>query len=154
MGEGYRKNDGMLQAQARYLQIFSATAKFLLPGVLNTLRLATGPGEVASVLRFLSKAVIFHLKGSSNAQADETVRLQGVLEPLVNPLPVDLQQVERLAGAEPKHRFCSCRKPAGLYLMSEPMLGSIRFSKLGGVLVFMPSSRIRTAIAVSKNRCV
>jgi FkbM family methyltransferase len=77
MGEGHRKNDGMLQDQARYLQISLATAKFLLPGVLNTLRLATGPGEVASVLRFLSKAVIFQLKRSSNAQADETVRLQG-----------------------------------------------------------------------------
>jgi FkbM family methyltransferase len=46
--------------------------------LLNTIRLATGPAEVASVLRLLFKFLIWRLKGSSRAERDETLRLQGV----------------------------------------------------------------------------
>jgi FkbM family methyltransferase len=75
MEQGHQIEEGVQRKAARHRQIFSAIA-FVLTSLVNTLRLATGPGEVASVLRFVLKTLIFHLKGSSKAQADETVRLQ------------------------------------------------------------------------------
>jgi FkbM family methyltransferase len=83
MDQGHHKCDGMLREPARNCQIPSAISKGLLPGgvlwwLLNTLRLATGANEVVSVLRFVFKALIWQLKGSLNAQADETLHLRGV----------------------------------------------------------------------------
>jgi FkbM family methyltransferase len=50
----------------------------LLRCLVNTIRLATGPAEVASVLRFFFKFLVWRLTGSSSAERDETLRLQGV----------------------------------------------------------------------------
>jgi FkbM family methyltransferase len=78
MVTGYQKRGGMLRELVRYWQTFSVVAKVVLQCVVNTFRLAIGPGEVLGVLRFVFKELISQLKRSSNPQADETLRLQGV----------------------------------------------------------------------------
>jgi hypothetical protein len=59
---------------------FSASsAKVWLPRCLvRTLRLATGPGELASVLGFFFKALAWHFKGSPGEDQDASLRIQGV----------------------------------------------------------------------------
>jgi hypothetical protein len=50
----------------------------LLRRLLNTLRLASGPAEAASVLRFFWKALIWRLARPSGANEDETLRVTGI----------------------------------------------------------------------------
>ena len=51
---------------------------FVIGSLFNTIRLATGPREIASVLRFVFKYLMWCLRGSSSVERDETLRLQGV----------------------------------------------------------------------------
>lgn len=75
-----RSNGGsMLREPAHdWPNVSARNAMVLLRCLLNTIRLATGPAEVASVLRFFFKTLVWHLTGSSNAERDETLRLRGV----------------------------------------------------------------------------
>jgi FkbM family methyltransferase len=53
-------------------------ALILLRCLRNTVRLAAGPAELASVLRLFWKMLAWRVRGSPAAAQDETVRLQGV----------------------------------------------------------------------------
>jgi FkbM family methyltransferase len=67
-----------LSEPAHDWQRLSATNAMVVPKCLvNTIRLATGPAEVASVLRLFFKFLTWRLGGSSSVERDETLRLQG-----------------------------------------------------------------------------
>jgi FkbM family methyltransferase len=59
-------------------RLSARNAVVLLGCLLNTIRLATGRDEMASVLRCFFKSLMWRLGGSSTAERDETLRLQGV----------------------------------------------------------------------------
>src|ERR1700694_1604057 len=68
-----------LTKSAHDWQSLSAThVAVVLRCLLNTIRLATSPGEVASVLRLFFKFLVWRLTGSLGVEQDETLRLQGV----------------------------------------------------------------------------
>jgi FkbM family methyltransferase len=68
-----------VRTPARDWQRLSASnARIFLRSLLNTVRLASGPVEMARVLGLFLKVVLWRLRGSSNGQRDETLRLQGV----------------------------------------------------------------------------
>ena len=58
--------------------VSSRNARVLLKCLRNTMRLATGPAEVAGVFRFLFRLLLWRLRGSSGEEQDQTLRLQGV----------------------------------------------------------------------------
>lgn len=120
----------------------------LLPRcLLNTLRLASGPAEISSVLRFFWKALIWWLARSSGANEDKTLRVTGVTHVL------------GLGSGElfiPQEIYCerytsdwptSSHKPAGSSLMSEQTLAYTRSSKRRRGRMSTPLNQIRTVIA-------
>ncbi len=68
----------MTEPSNEWQSVSASNSKILLRCLLNTLRLASGPAEVASVLRFFFKALVWRLGGSSDTERNETLRLQGV----------------------------------------------------------------------------
>ena len=68
----------MREAAYDWQSVSASNTTIFLRCLLKTIRLATGPTEAASVLRLFFKLLVWRLRGSSNAEQDETLRLHGV----------------------------------------------------------------------------
>jgi FkbM family methyltransferase len=73
--EAARRSDDVAQD---WQTVSSSNAGVLLRCLRNTMSLATGPAEVAGILRVLFKLLVWRLNGSSDAERDATLRLHGV----------------------------------------------------------------------------